>query len=215
MEMTISNLDPWTEIHEGRADQAGANIYWLYSGIQKNDLKLIAVTLKAIIKREEWRKWRWIGQEFECRSLRECLLAHPPKGVGADIAVLRRLIADDNQALDMLDEALRNPVGTNQYPDPGLPLDEAVYNVHRLTARKGNTIEAALRRLRGDNRPIAKELHAKVLSGELSAHRAAVLAGYRREPTPLDIILRLLPKLSDADHAVLIAVLIERSAQPK
>src|SRR6516165_4741266 len=108
--MTIkSNLDPWDEIRAGRADEAGANIYWLYSGVQKNDVKLIAITLKAIIKREQWRRWRWVGQEFECGSLRECLLRKPPKGIGADINLLRRLIYDDEDALDKLDAALQNP----------------------------------------------------------------------------------------------------------
>src|SRR5262249_17023540 len=55
-------------------------------------------------------------------------------------------------------------------------------------APTGTSIEYALRRLRDDDRPIAKKLHAKVLTGELSAHRAAVLAGYRKEPTPLEQI---------------------------
>jgi hypothetical protein len=192
-----SNLDPWEEIRAGRADQAGANIYWLYSGIQKNDLKLIASTLKSIIKRKEWRRWRWIGQEFVCQSLRECLLRHPPKGVGADIPVLRRLIYDDKQALDMLDAALQNPVGSNQYPsEEDKDLFEPLYNVQGHKAPTGNSLEAALRRLRGDERPLAKELHAKVLAGELSPHRAAVLAGYRKEPDPEKTILKLLPKLN-------------------
>jgi hypothetical protein len=191
-----SNLDPWEEIRAGRADQAGANIYWLYSGIQKNDLKLIATTLKTIIKREEWRRWRWIGQEFECQSLRECLLRHPPKGIGADIPVLRRLIYDDKQALDMLDAALQNPVGSNQYPsEKDKDLFEPVDNVNTLSRPTGNAIEYALRRLRADDRPLAKELHTKVLAGELSPHRAAVLAGYRKELTPMEQIQKLWAKL--------------------
>jgi hypothetical protein len=192
-----SNLDPWEEIRAGRADQAGANIYWLYSGIQKNDLKLIASTLKSIIKREEWRHWRWIGQDFECQSLRECLLRHPPKGIGADITVLRRLIYDDKQAIDMLDTALQNPVGSNQYPsEKGKDLFEPVDNVNTLKRPDGNAIEYALRRLRADERPLAKELHTKVLAGELSPHRAAVLAGYRKELTPLEQIQKLWTKLN-------------------
>jgi hypothetical protein len=76
----MTAIDPWEEMRCGRADQAGAHLYWLYSAIQKNDLKLIAITLKSIIKFEEWRRWRWLDQEFHCTSLRECLLRHPPKG---------------------------------------------------------------------------------------------------------------------------------------
>jgi hypothetical protein len=201
----VSSLDPWTEIREGRADQAGANIYWLYAGIQKNDLKLIASTLKSIIKHEDWRKWRWIGSEFGCSSLRECLLTHPPKGVGADLDLLRRLILDDKHALDMLDEALRNPHGTNQHRSD-------LYNVQAHKAPTGNSIEAILRRLRGDDRPTARELHAKVLAGEMSAHRAAVLAGYRHKLTPLQQIERLIPKLTAEESRQLMAMLAARGA---
>src|SRR6516165_2608174 len=100
----MAALDPWEEIRAGRADQAGADIYALYSAIKSKDLKLLALTLKLIIKDREWQRWRWIGQEFGCSSLRECLLRHPPNGIGADLNVLRRLIYDDKEALDRLDE---------------------------------------------------------------------------------------------------------------
>jgi hypothetical protein len=197
-------IDPWEEIHAGRADQAGANYFWLYSAVKTNDLKLLAITLKAIIRREEWRHWRWIGQDFECKSLRE--LRKPPNGVGTDLKILRRLIADDNEALDKLDEALRNPVGTNQYPDQtSLNFDEGRNNV-MTHYPPGNSIENALRRLRSDERPIAKELHAKVMAGELSAHRAAVLAGYRRVPTPFEIVQRNWPKLTPEQREKIIAM---------
>lgn len=96
---------------------------------------------------------------------------------GADLTILRRLIYDDKKALDLLDQALKN--------EPGRPrelFDGTLYNIQGHKAPSGTSIEAALRRLRSDDRPIAKELHAKVLAGELSAHRAAVLAGYRKEP---------------------------------
>jgi hypothetical protein len=199
--VTQSDLDPWEEIRAGRADQAGADIYWLYSGMQKNDLKLIAVTLKAIIKREEWRRWRWIGHEFTCSSLRECLIRHPPNGVGADLMLLRRLIQDDKHALDLLDEALRNPVGRPS---------ETLYIIQDTKAPTGTSIEAALRRLRADARPIARELHAKVLAGELSPHRAAVLAGYRKENTPLEQIQKLWLKLDQTQQSALLAWIDER-----
>jgi hypothetical protein len=202
-----SDLDPWEEIRAGRADQAGANIYWLYCGVRKNDLALIATTLKAVINREQWKQWKWIGQEFKCNSLRECLLRKPPNGIGADLNVLRRVIYDDKQALDMLDKALQNPVGSNQYPgQAALPIDEPLYNIQALPrAPSGTSIEAAIRRLRADERPIAKDLHAKVLLGELSPHRAAVLAGYRKEPTPLEQILKLLRKIPADERANVVA----------
>jgi hypothetical protein len=70
----------------------------------------------------------------------------------ADLTILRRLIYDDKKALDLLDQALKNPVGSNQH---ALPLDEGLYNVQDHKAPTGTSIEAALRRLRSDGRNVA------------------------------------------------------------
>ena len=61
---------------------------------------------------------------------------------------------------------------------------EPLYNVQGPKAPTGNSIEATLRRLRADDRPLARELHAKVCAGEMSAHAAAIQAGYRKLPKP-------------------------------
>jgi hypothetical protein len=70
-------------------------------------------------------------------------------------------------------QATQRAVGTNQY-------SERVYNnesdVHRHKARKGNSNEAAERRLRKD-RP---DLHTRVLTGELTWNAAMVEAGFRK-----------------------------------
>lgn len=201
-----TNLDPWEEIRNGRADQAGADIYWLYCGVQKNDLKLIATTLKGIITREEWRRWRWIDQEFECSSLRECLLRKPPNGIGADLDLLKRLIFDDKLALDMLDEALRN--------DPGRPpdlFDKILYNVQDNPAPTGNRTEAMLRRLRKEAEadPRVAEIRDRVLAGEISAHAGAIEAGFRKKPMPLDQLVRWWGKASADERAAFLAKISE------
>jgi hypothetical protein len=194
----VGDIDPWDEMQKGHADQAGVAIYRLYCGVRRHDPKVICSTLKRIIELEEWRSWRWIGREFTCSSFYECLTRHPPKGVGANIPFLRRLIQDDKEALDLLDETLRREVGINQWSEPK--------GVASSTIRRpdGNSIENALRRLRSDPRTLAKELHAKVLAGELSPHRAAVLAGYRKELTLLERVLRLLPNLTPDETTAVI-----------
>jgi hypothetical protein len=90
---------------------------------------------------------------------------------------------------------IRPGTGSNQYSfnvEPGM--EQGLYNVQPHKAPTGNSIEAALRRLRSDDRPIAKELHAKVLAGELSPHGAVKLAGYRKDPDPRKQILRADPE---------------------
>jgi hypothetical protein len=54
------------------------------------------------------------------------------------------LIQDDRKALDLLDQGLQNPLS--------LHLNNAVDNVHSKGRPAGNSVEAALRRLRSDPR---------------------------------------------------------------
>jgi hypothetical protein len=81
--------------------------------------------------------------------------------------MLKNVCRGDLDATDLIDEAVRNPVGTNQHVGGN--------NVTRLGRPEGNSRDKALRRLR-DRRP---DLHARVLGGELSAHRAMIEAGFR------------------------------------
>jgi hypothetical protein len=87
----------------------------------------------------------------------------------------------------------RNPVGR--------PASQGtVDNINTFSRPTGTSIEYALRRLRADNRPIAKQLHTKVLAGELSAHRATILAGYRKEDTRMEQMQKLWHKLDPAER---------------
>jgi hypothetical protein len=98
-------------------------------------------------------------------ALVEFVVAPPLKGIGASVELVKRVVTDDLEAVDLLDRALQSApslftAGNNV---PGRP--------------EGNTQAKALRRLRKD----APELHAEVLAGRLSAHTAMVQAGFRRK----------------------------------
>lgn len=54
------------------------------------------------------------------------------------------------------------------------------------------------RRLNRDRPDLAE----RVAKGELSAHAAAIEAGFRRKLSPLEQILKLLPKLTDKERAI-------------
>ena len=49
------------------------------------------------------------------------------------------------------------------------------------------------------------ELFQQVVAGELSANAAAIKAGWRKKPTPLESVLKLLPKLSDEEWELCLA----------
>ncbi len=80
---------------------------------------------------------------------------------------LQRLCGDDPEALDAIDRATAGRQGART---------DLVDNVHEATRPDGNSSTAAIRRLRKD-RP---DLHARVLTGELSPHKAM-----REAVTPL------------------------------
>ena len=89
-----------------------------------------------------------------------------------------------------IDQAVRNPVGTNQH----------VSNRHTLRAA-GTTRDRALRRL-PDHRP---NLHARVLAKKLSAHAAMIEAGFlARTFTVHDVLVspRLFELCKERDIAI-------------
>lgn len=113
----------------------------------------------------------------------------PLEGLGADVAVLRRVVAADVRIADMLDEALKGKQGART---------DLVNNVNEDPRPVGNRRDTALRRLRKDE----PALHEQVLAGELSPHAAMVKAGHRpatltvRADSPESIAATLRRRLS-------------------
>jgi|SRR5271157_31400 len=93
------------------------------------------------------------------------------------------------EALDMLDRVTVGKQGAH------------VDNVNMRGGPNGNARQYALRKLRKD----APELHAKVLVGELSPHRAMVQAGFRRQATPLQLLERAWSKATPAERSAFMA----------
>jgi hypothetical protein len=105
------------------------------------------------------------GELVQHERFADFVTTPPLKGLGADVDLVRRIVAEDSEALDLLDRALQNPAGR----------PETLSNIQDK-APTGTTRAAALRKLRAD----APELHAEVLAGRLTAHAAMVQAGFRR-----------------------------------
>jgi hypothetical protein len=131
--------------------------------------------------------------------------ARPPEGLGADVSLLVRICAEDPEALDLLDRAVQNGIGSNQHTE----------GVDNVNARPdGNERQYALRKLRKD-RP---DLHALVLAEKLSPHAAMVEAGFRRRTItlPLDVgaaARSLLKHFGAQDIDALIAALKKGTAK--
>lgn len=122
--------------------------------------------LKRVLRSGMWRDFTTQRREHvRHERFAEFVAAAPLAGLGSDVGLVRRIVAGDMEALDLLDQALQNKIGK----------PESLSNIQDK-APSGTSRDAALRRLRKD-RP---DLHAEVLAGRLTAHAAAVQAGFRR-----------------------------------
>ncbi|MEU5965904.1 hypothetical protein ABZ777_32255 [Micromonospora parva] len=120
--------------------------------------------LKRVLGEESWREFSTQrGEQVRHDRFVDFVTTPPLKGLGANIGLIRRLVADDTEATTLLDHALQNSDGS-----PGD--DNSTTGRTRETAK-----EYALRRLSKE----APALHAEVVAGRLSANAAMIKAGYR------------------------------------
>lgn len=130
-----------------------------------NALQAVPDLLKRVLAEEAWRDFiTQRGEHVEHERFADFVTTPPLAGLGAEVALIRRIVADDTEALDLLDQALQSPASIH-----------AVSNIHGTERPAGTTKDRALRKLRKD----APEVHAEVLAGRLSAHAAMVQAGFR------------------------------------
>lgn len=131
----------------------------------QHGLSVVPGLLKRLLAEESWREFvTQRGEHVVHERFVDFVVTPPLAGIGATVDLLKRLVKDDPEALDLLDQALQNPIGTNSGVD-----------VMNSRTPRGTSKEYALRKLRKD----APELHADVLAGRVSAHSAMVQAGFR------------------------------------
>lgn len=170
-------------------------------------LETVPGLLKRVLQEEAWREFETSrGDVVRHERFADFVTTPPLKGLGASVPLLKRIVADDPEALDLLDQALQNPVGKYE-SDLG---DVDIVHGSKITRPDGNSKDAALRRLRKD----APELHAEVLAGRLSAHAAMVKAGFRPKtftvrPDPESAARTLRKHMSPDDLRALARLLLD------
>jgi hypothetical protein len=119
--------------------------------------------LKQVLAEESWREFvTQRGERVEHDRFADFCTTPPLKGLGTDVDLIRRIVADDPEAEKALRDALKGKPGPSSHN-----------NI--IQTKQGTSRAYALDRLERD----APELHAEVLAGNLSAHRAMVRAGFR------------------------------------
>ncbi|MFE9736162.1 hypothetical protein ACFYO9_37550 [Streptomyces sp. NPDC005863] len=169
-----------------------------------NGLEAVPGLVKEVLREEAWREFVTPrGELVRHERFVDFVTTPPTKGLGASIDLLKRLVAPDAEAADLLDRALQNREGSPGTNNNVISSGE--------TNPQGNSRARALRRLRKDE----PELHADVLAGRLSAHAAMVQAGFRPKTVSLpvsqpdSIAAALRRHLSPDDIARLVKLLLE------
>lgn len=138
------------------------------------NLSRLVGSLVEVIREQAWRERRIrTGEIVQCESFLDMLTATPLRGFGEDPHKVEALLRDDPDALRMFREATTAP---NHRPRSN---DNVSSN---RTVKHGNARAYTLDRLHRE----APELYARVVAKELSPHRAAILAGFRKVKTPLE-----------------------------
>lgn len=125
--------------------------------------------IKRVLSAEMWRE-RIIAETHQYQRFErfeDFVVAAPTDGLGATVEMVRNLLRDDLEAIDLFDRAMQKPNGTNQHSFLG------VDNIHARP--DGTSREAGLRRLR----KTSPKLHAQVIEGKLTVNEALVKAGLR------------------------------------
>lgn len=123
-----------------------------------------------IIDEDMWRQRalpqrRWeLSREFA--TFEEFVTADPLDGLRTSVQTLKDLCRRNTRAVDAIDRATQHGRGGDHSNGNNIPI---------ASRPEGTSQAKALRRLRKD-RP---DLHARVLAGKLSAHAAAIEAGFR------------------------------------
>lgn len=142
----------------------------------EHTLTVLPSLIRQLLEEGAWREFETkLGKHVTYDRFEDFVVTPPLAGLGANVELLRRIVGNDPVTLDLLDQTLQR--------EPGRP-EKILYNVQDIqVAPTGNTSSSALRRLRKD-RP---DLHARVLAGELSPHKAMQEAGFRPRTATINL----------------------------
>lgn len=137
----------------------------------EHGLKTVPGLLKLVREKQAWMERIIVqtGEEFEgFSSFEEYVKANPPKGLGTDLATLKKLIIDDKELRDWIDSEIEktHPQGGNRR---SASFKGVNHSLEVGSEKKRDRSDQLIRRLRHD----FPELHIRVLSGEITITKAA------------------------------------------
>jgi hypothetical protein len=156
--------------------------------------ELVPMSLKTLIEHKVWKECHdKNGQPF--KSFEAFAAAPFWFGLNSTVNELKAFCIKHDDVRRLIDEAV-DPAPLVDYSEAGAKGGRGNKASDNITGFRGTDPTYTLKRLKRDRPDLAE----KVVRGELSAHAAAIDAGFRKQPTPLEIILKQLPKLTQHER---------------
>jgi hypothetical protein len=143
----------------------------------EHGLSAVPGHIKKIIKEDMWqdRIVRATGERAQFDQFSDFMNAPPPKGLGVDVDMLKRMCHEDDEALRLLRAEVTD--------GPGRPSEEKnsyiITNKDDRGTRKDYTLDRLAREDAG--------LYERVVKGEMSANQAAIEAGFRDKKASIPV----------------------------
>lgn len=175
-----------------------------WNAVDHCSINRIPAIVREVITSGAWRKRRFRNKVYEHEKFLDFITTPPLAGCGWEPDKVAALLGNDVEVLAMWREATTGKPGRRWKSN--ITNNDNVIN----KGQQGNSRAYTLDRLKRE-RP---DLFDKVKLGKLSANAAAIEAGFRKQATPLERILKLLPKLTSTERRHLYARLGE-TMKPK
>jgi hypothetical protein len=172
--------------------EKGTMVQALWDSVNETtgNLSIVPGLIHSVLKTGAWQERIHRGKTYHNDSFLAFITNKPMQGCGWPPEKVEVLLHDDPVILAEWREATTRP---SHRPS------ESADNVSTLQPKHGNSLAYTLQRLKQQE----PELFKRVTRGELSAHAAAIQAGFRKKLSVLDQIRRLLPKLNPEQLATL------------
>lgn len=157
--------------------------------------------LKRVIEERVWEHRVHRGREYRLPNLHALITLKPLDGWGEDPKKIEAVIKDDPEALALFREAM---TGEPHVHKPAPESDNVT-----ITPERGNARAYTVSRLKRE-RP---DLFDRVVNGELSANAAAIEAGWRKKPEPLEVAKKAIERLPIEEKNALLIWLEEDLAR--
>lgn|SRR5262245_51632666 len=154
----------------------------LWNAVDHCSISKIPMIVREVITSGAWRKRKFRNRLYEHKTFLQFVMTPPLAGCGWTPHKVEALLGNDAEILQMWREATTGKPGA--------------HNNNIIRSKQGTSRAYTLDRLKR-HRP---DLFDKVTANELTANAAAIQAGFRKRPKPLEMILKLLPKLSTAER---------------